>query len=356
MDPKKNNYPLIHYLIQGRSIENDNNYIEQSFIESNPLEARKRAFLYLEYYVQLLHHGKKIFFQEKNKIIDDTILLEDINNYDISFAENNFGLDGIAVYMVVNYRTKEQNKIVENNEERHLIYSIKNLSEKNVETIKHALIKEFEYYYKLKIVTTNHQDGLTLLNSPESNGIAGKTIYKIIKTPTNFYFKDFKTYESELFREDVAQDFKVIDLQKATFISNLDWHIVNIHIASFINTNGGKIYLGKVYKNQIINCIDEVSIAKCTQLLKKNILPNFPKQNCLISFQFVKINKVLVPVIEIRVSDGIFSFYNNLKKNNFYYRTKKGIQTINDTEKIAEYIIKNSDFRISDLNEILDFL
>lgn len=349
--------PLIHYVIQGRSIENDNNYIEHKFIDINPLEARIKAFSHLEYYVQLLHQGKKIFFKEKEKIINEEILLENINNYDISFAENNFGLNGIAIYMVVNRQRKILNKIFDFKEERHLIYSIQNLSEYNLENIKHALIQEFRYYNQLNISTSNNQDELTLINFPGSESIFdNNVIYKILKTPINFYFIALKTYQSHLFREQVERDFKVIDLRITTFISKLDWHIINLHIASFLNTDGGKIYLGKLVKNQIVNCIDTTSISICNQLLRKNILKNFPKHKHLLSFKFVKINKVLVPVIEVKFSHRMFSFYNNNESNNFYVRTKKGLEIINETEKIAEYVLKNGEYNLSDLTDILDKL
>jgi Putative DNA-binding domain len=340
-------YPEIYYVVQGRSLDDSNEYITHSFIEPNPLEARQRAFSYLEYYVQLLHQGKKIFFKEKDEIINDTVFLKNISSYDISFAENNIGLDGIAVYMVVNLGIIS--KKTENNVEKHLIYSIKNLNEENLENIKYNLIKEFIFYQKSNIDTVKEQVSIELKNEINS-------CYKILRTPTNFFFTALKTYESNSFNELIVKDFKVVDLLKTTFISKLDWHIINIHIASFLNTDGGRIYLGKFTKNKIINSFNESSIEKCTQLLKENIALHFPNHKNFLSFRFVKINNVLVPIIEICRLNRKFSFYNNQTNNNFYIRTKNGIKTMNETEKIVEYTFKNSVFRLSDLNEILDML
>ena len=183
-----------------------------------------------------------------------------------------------------------------------------------------------------------------------------EVIYKILKTPIDFYFIPLKTYQSYLFTEQVERDFKAIDLKTTTFISKLDWHTIRVHIASFFNTDGGRIYLGKFVKNQIINCVDTNNIAICNQLLNKNILKHFPKQKYFLTFRFVKINKVLVPIIEVKASFRMFSFYNIAENNNFYIRTKNGLQTIQETEKIAEYVMNNSEIRSSDLSELLDLL
>jgi hypothetical protein len=64
------------------------------------------------------------------------------------------------------------------------------------------------------------------------------------------------------------------------------------------------------------------------------------KNTAQLSFRFVKINNVLVPIIEVKGFNKIFCFYDNVPKNNFYFRNKKGLQTINETEKIAEYILR----------------
>ncbi len=328
----------IYYLVQGRSLDGTKNYIEHTFKDANPLEARKNAFSHLEYYLQLLHDGKKIFFKEKNAIVNKPVL-ENINKYDISFAENNLGLDGIAIYMVVNKKVND----------KLLIFSIKNLSHQNIETIKNNLIKELSFYHKLNIDTSKNQDSLMLVSN---NNITNN----ILKTPSNLFLEPLKTYESYSFTEKVAHDFKVIDLYKTTFISKLDWHIINKHIASFLNTEGGKIYLGKIHKYQIISCVDESNIEAYKQLLKKNISSNFPLLKHLLLFKYVKINKVLVPIIEIKVSNRKFSFYDIIKNNDFYIRTQNGIKTINDTQKIAQYVMDNSEFRLTDLNAILDLL
>lgn len=356
METNNDNYPAIYYVIQGRATENDNNYIEHSFMDINPLVARERAFSYLEYYVQLLHQGKKLFFREKESLVNKQIELDNIHNYNITFAENNFGLDGIAVYMVVNKPIKYM-EITDKKEERYLIYSIKNLTETNFETIKNGLIREYGYYRNSNIETKKFEDELIIMNDSKSNYYKNQNIvYTILKTPINFVFTASKINDSKFFLENVLHDFKVIDLQKTTFISKLNWHIIKMHIASFINTNGGRVYLGKFINKQIMNCIEETSLAKCNQILKSNIFPDFLKHKHFLSFRYVTINKVFVPIIEVKSSNRNLSFYNNNSNNSFYYRTKKGLEVMNDTQKIAEYVIKNSETSQFNLDEILDKL
>jgi hypothetical protein len=348
--------PAIYYVVQGRSTENDSNYIEHCFMELNPLEARKRAFSYLEYYVQLLQQGKKIFFKEKDKVVEDEIKLEYINNYSVSFAENNFGLDGIAIYMVVNEPIEYMGK-VDNVEDRFLIYSIQNLTEEKIENTKQSLIREYGYYIFSKIETFNYEDNLDIVSRKKTK-MLNETIYNytIIKTPFDFYFAKIKIDDSNLFCSKVAYDFKIINLINTTFISKLDWHTIRIHITSLINTDGGNVYLGKYVNGKIINCLHSKSITEITNLLKQNILPFFPKNKNFISFRFVKINKVLIPIIIIKRYYNNYSFYDNITNNNFYYRTKNGLSIMNETEKIAEYVLKNGEYKLSDLNDILEQL
>lgn len=356
MESKKLLRPSIYYVVQGRATDNDTDYIEHVFMDVNPLNARERAFSYLEYYVQLLNQGKKIFFKEKEKIVDVEIKLEYLNNYSVSFAENNFGLDGISIYMVVNEPIEYMDKM-DNAEDRFLIYAVQNLSETKIEFIKNSLVREYGYYRHSKINTSLIEDSISFITKPKFKLVyQSNIIYTILKTPFDFFFAKVKNDDMNLYNARVAQDFKVIDLQKTTFISNLDWHTIRVQITSFLNTDGGKVYLGKVVNNKIINCINETSITKCTNLLNKNILSHFPKHKHFLSFRFVKINKILVPIIEIKGSYRKFCFYDNDTNNNFYFRSNKGLEKMNETEKIAEYVVKNSEYRLSDLNDILDKL
>lgn len=356
METKTSSKPAIYYVVQGRAKDNDTNYIEQVFIEINPLNARERAFSYLEYYVQLLHQGKKIFFKEKEKEIGDEIKLECLNNYTVSFAENNFGLNGIAIYMVVNEPIQYMDKL-DQIEDRYLIYSIQNVTGNTIESIKHSLIREYGYYRNSKIDTSKMEDSVSLISKSKSKlSFQSNSVFTILKTPFDFFFARFKMNEIASYNERVAKDFEVVNLKKTTFISKLDWHTIRLHITSFLNTEGGKIYLGKVSNKQIINCLNEASVAKCSNLLKKNILTHFPKHKHLLSFRFVKINKVLVPIIEVEVPYRSFCFYDNATNNNFYFRTNKGFAKINETEKIAEYILKNNERSSLWISDMLDNL
>lgn len=277
MKPKTSETPAIYYVVQGRATENNTDYIEYAFMDINPLNARERAFSYLEYYVQLLHQGKKISFKDKPNVVDREIKLEYFNNNTVSFSENNFGSDGIAIYMVVKEPIEYMDK-TDNLEDRFLIYCVQDLSEIKIETIKKSLIREYGYYRYSKIDTSKIEISISFLKKAKSKmSYQTKLTYTTLKTPFNDFFSIVKSDNSDVFNAKVVQDFKVIDLKTTTFISKLDWHTIRVHVASFLNTDGGKVYLGKFINNQMINCIEETSISKCTALLKKNISPYFPK-------------------------------------------------------------------------------
>ena len=356
METKTTDKPAIYYVVQGRATENDSNYIEHCFMDLNPLEARKQAFSYLEYYVQLLQQGKKIFFKQKDKLVEEEIKLEYLNNYSVSFAENNFGIDGIAIYMVINQPIDYMNK-VDNKEDRYLIYSVQNLTATTIENIKHSLIREYGYYRHSRIDTKLFESEISFYKIPKPKfSYESNLCYTIIKTPFDFYFAKIKLDNSNLFCSEVTQDFKVIDLKRTTFISQLDWHKIRLHTARFLNTDGGKVYLGKFVNNNIISCLDSKNISECTQLLKKNILRFFPNHKYKITFRFVKINQVLVPIIVVKASYRKFCFYDIETNNEFYFRNNNGLQKMNQTEKIAEYVLKNGEYKLSDLNDILEQL
>lgn len=356
MHTNKSLKPSIYYVVQGRRTENDSDYIEHTFMNVNPLEARERAFAYLEYYIQLLQQGKKIVFKEKDKVVEEEIKLEYLNKYSVSFTENNFGIDGIAIYMVVNEPIEYMDK-QDNVEDRYLIYSVQNLTEEKIETLKNSLIREYGYYRNAKIDTSKEEDEVKLFSRKKSKlGFNSMLVFTIIKTPFDFYFAKIKIDDSNIFCSKVANDFKVINLKNTTFISKLDWHSVRVHVASLLNTNDGNVYLGKFVNGKIINCLQAKNITESTNLLKQNILPYFQKQKDYITFRFVKINKVIIPIIIIKQSYKNFSFYDNSTNNNFYFRNNNGLQKMNQTEKIAEYVMKNGDYKLSDLANILDQL
>lgn len=356
MHTNKSLKPSIYYVVQGRKTENDSDYIEHVFMNVNPLEARERAFSYLEYYIQLLQQGKKIFFKQKDEIVNDEIKLEYLNKYSVSFTENNFGIDGIAIYMVVNEPIDYMEKL-DNFEDRYLIYAVQNLTEEKINNIKHSLIREYGYYRHAKIDTSIDESEVNFISNNNSNNcFQSNIVYTTLKTPFDFYFAKIKIDDDNLFYKKVAYDFKVINLKTTTFISKLDWHTIRVHVASLINTKGGNVYLGKYVNGKIINCIQGKNISEATNLLKKNILPFFKSQKYYITFRFVKINQVLIPIIIVKQPYKNFSFYDNITNNNFYYRTKNGLNIISETSKIADYVINKSEYKLSDLNDILDQL
>jgi Putative DNA-binding domain len=356
MDTNKSLKPSIYYVVQGRRTENDSDYIEHTFMNVNPLEARERAFAYLEYYVQLLQQGKKIVFKQKDKVIEEEIKLEYFNKYSVSFTENNFGIDGIAIYMVVNEPIDYMDKL-DKAEDRYLIYAVQNLTEEKIENLKNSLIREYGYYRYSKIDISKEEEHVKMFTRKKNkSGYNSILAFTIIKTPFDFYFAKIKIDDSNLFCSKVANDFKVINLKNTTFISKLDWHSIRVHVASFLNTDGGKVYLGKFVNGKIINCLENKNITECTKLLKQNILKNFPKHNYKITFRFVKINQVLVPIIVVKASYRKFCFYDIETNNEFYFRNNNGLQKMNQTEKIAEYVLKNGEYKLSDLAAILDQL
>jgi hypothetical protein len=356
MNKKKLVKPAVYYVVQGRATNNDSDYIEHTFLNINPFEARERAFSYLEYYVQLLHQGKKIMFKENDELVNDEINLEYLNNYKVTFAEDNFGLDGIAIYMVVNDPIDYMNKLDKVND-RFLIYSVQNLNEEKIETLKHSLIREYGYYRNSKIDTSRFESEVSIISKCKPKiGKPTEHVYTILETPFNFFFAKIQVANSNQFCEKVLNDFKVIQLKNTTFISKLNWHTIRIHIASMLNTEGGNVYLGKYTNGKIINCLEERKIEETKNKLIINIIPFFKDHKDYISFKFVKINQVIIPIVVVQQPLKNFCFYDKENNNSFYYRNNKGLNKMTETAKIAEYVIQNGTFKTSDYDQFLNFL
>lgn len=95
--------PDFYYLVQGRDTTNSNNYIEQCFANINPFDARRRAFDYIEYLIQLLQKDNKLQFLDRNDVIQkNEVQLENINRFKVFYSENNVSQNGIALYLVLN--------------------------------------------------------------------------------------------------------------------------------------------------------------------------------------------------------------------------------------------------------------
>jgi hypothetical protein len=128
--------------------------------------------------------------------------------------------------MVVNKPIEFMDKL-DNVEDRYLIYSVQNLTEGKIETLKNSLIREYAYYKNAKIDTSKEEDEVKSFSRKKSKlGFNSMLVFKIIKTPFDFYFAKIKIDDSYLFCTKVANDFKVINLKNTTFVSKLDWHSV----------------------------------------------------------------------------------------------------------------------------------
>lgn len=349
------NHPAIYYVIQGRKLENDSTYIEHTFMDINPEIARQRAFDYLEYYVQLLQQGKQLFFRENEKLVKNEVSLNDIQNATVSFAENNVGIDGIAMYMVVKEPILYMN-ILDKKEDRFLIYAIKNLSESDIETTKKSLIREYGYYKYMQIDTSKTEDEVQLISKSQKKGFGQNLVYTTLQTPFEFRFADINTKSKQIFRNNINQELKNINLQKSAFITDLDYHNIRIQIASLFNSKGGNVFLCNFNKGIIQPFFDNKSIASITTLIKKEIFSYFPNHKYFLQIHFVRINNVLVPIIEVKIFYNKPCFYDNDIDNSFYYRTEKGLKIISKTEDIVSYITENIVNNKKALNDLLDSL
>lgn len=333
METKNSNYPSIHYVIQGKSSNQNGKIFDEKFVHINPLVARKMAFDFFEYNIQLLESKEQ---QENKNKINYEFIVDELNVFSVAKKDQNIENQGVCLYLVISNTIVLDNK-TELLEERFLIYAETFSTPENVIEMKKALLREYGLYKYLNIETSKFERtilsyfGQITRNFPDE--------ITILKTPFDFKTSDFETSKKNLFDRKITSVLNNVNHEKAAFISNLDWHNIRIQVSSFLNTGNGYIFLGNIKNtNTITSVFESKSSAEIRTILEINISKHFPNHHRFFSFEFATINKALIVIIVFKPNFLIPSFYDNETNNNFYFRDKNGINLMNKTARIVRYL------------------
>lgn len=350
METKISNHPSIYYVIQGKSINQKDSIFDEKFVHDNPLIARKMAFDYFEYNIQLVKEQQK---QEVDNKIRSHYILDDSNIFKVLQTEKDNENQGVGLYLVISNVTFFENRNIQS-EERFLLHVEHASSEEVVIEMKNALVREFGLYQYLNIDPGFNERVIKIHFKSEIDSLPDEKA--IIKTPFDFKTAYFNTSDSYHFNRTILFLLKTIHHRKTSFIDVIDWHNIRIQVSSFLNTASGYIFLGNIKNtNTITSVFEGKSLAEVTSILNENISKYFPKHARFFSFEFITINDALIVIIVFKTFVTP-CFYDNETNNNFYYRDKNGINVMNTTAMIVSYLNIQSARNNDSIQEIIEAL
>jgi Putative DNA-binding domain len=332
MDTTINNQPLIYYVIQGTSIKPNGSVFNEKFVHDNPLIARKKAFDFFEYNIQLVKLQQKEAVSFKIKA---NYILDDSNVFMVSKTKQNTENRGVGLYLVINNTTILNDKTVQT-EERFLLHVETTTTIEIIAEMKNALVREFGLYQYLNIETTFKERVIKICLNVEIEFLPDEK--EVLKTPFDFKTADFNTSAINLFNRKIIYVLKTVFHRNTSFINVLDWHNIRTHVSSFLNTGNGYIFLGNIKNTNTISSVFEgKSLSEIATILDENISNYFPMHQNYFSFEFITINNALIVVIMFKTFVTP-CFYDNETNNNFYYRDRNGINSMNKTSRIVSYL------------------
>jgi hypothetical protein len=351
MEIQKNNYPLIYYVIQGKSTTQENKFFNKEFLDLNPLIAREKAFDFFEYNVKLQKKIKIDASNEAELTIKSEFILNDSNKFIVSIKEQIPDENGVGLYLVVNNTIGFAHK-TEQSEERFLLHSENCFNYEMVLEIKKSLVREFGLYKYLDFRTTKYERIVNSQFDIKSQHTIGNIL--ILKTPFDFKSANFLEFNNNLYNRKILYFLNNISHQKSAFLNDLNWHNIRIQVSSFLNTGNGYIFLGNIKNfNKVTSVFNGKILEEINASLEENISKYFPDHLRVFSFEFITINNALIVIIVFKTYFFLPSFYNNEANNIFYYRDKNGINSMNQTSNIVYYL---SNQKIKYNQNIIDIL
>lgn len=250
--------PFVTYIVRTRLCENSNEIHETKFSDYNMLKARKKAFEFIENYIEIITNQGLITIDSNtiNKIainkINNSLSEPNDDNYNslkllnqeniVIIPNKNVFPKGITLSFKIN-------KSVQNSDEtEYEIFSLKNSSENKYEIQLKNLIKEYSIFNEFGYNLENHKVLIEKKNYKILN-LKNKKNY-IINTPFNW--KHFttqiflnKVYDKDFHAKNLYEH--LINHKKYNYVSFLEENCkqeIEENIYSMLHENGGVLFVG----------------------------------------------------------------------------------------------------------------
>jgi hypothetical protein len=343
--------------------------VNEKFENESPIESREQAFKFYQNHIDVLLQG--INKKYVSDIQTRTDLMSFINlgaSTKINLGEKEFEYidsygNGIGVYLVVDQPIEDEDNIGD----EYLIHGIGNISREDPQGLMDGLNHEYWYYEYYSYDTKDYKQTVDFyeydIEATESN--------EILQTPFDWTGYDIadesaieqpkeevivsKTYAELISGGETNQvEFKAAllyyhnDDELKRGYKKFVRHIVAKVICSFLNSNGGYLFIGVSDNKEIQGLKHDFSLARpegkdpkdyFSLEVDKLIRDYFKGVASNISGEFVTIDGIEIFVFTVFPCKNRPVFINGLNSKEFYVRLTTSCEPYTDIEDIATYCI-----------------
>lgn len=375
-----------HYIVKAKLIrfikQGEINFIEfnEKFESLAPIISREEAFKYYQNYIDVLLEGKgKEYYNDKDARKNLISFIDPGTTSKFTLGEHEFELsdsfgNGIGVYLVID--KPMQDKIIDDKRgDEYLIHGIGSIGRDNPQGIMDGLNHEYWYYeyYKYDMKTYKRRVNFYEYDIEEAE------INEILDTPFNwggydvpYYGEIVPTVEiviNELRNEPIKKSYQQLidggENNQVEFKPNLLFyhdkdkeksgyrmyvrHIIAKVICSFLNSNGGYLFIGVQDNKDIGGLEDDFSLARpegkdpkdyFTLEVDKVIRDYFKSFSSNISGEFTMIDGIEIYVFTVFPSKHRPVFIDGKFNKEFYVRLMGSSEPFIDIEDITSYCIE----------------
>lgn len=375
-----------HYIVKAKLIrfikDGEIDFIEfnEKFENSNPIIAREEAFKHYQNYIDVLLEGKgKEYYNDRQARKELTSFIDPGTMNKFTIGEQEFELsdsfgNGIGIYLVID--KPMQDKIIDDKVgDEYLIHGIVSIGRDDPQGLMDGLNHEYWYYehYGNDIKTYKRTVNFYEYDIEEAE------LNDILDTPFNWTGYDVPYYGERVYDEEIETDKPQSELIKKSYAQLIDGgennqvefksnllyyhdkdkeksgyrmyvrHIIAKVICSFLNSNGGCLFVGVQDNKEITGIADDFSLVRpegkdpkdyFTLEVDKIIRDYFKNFASNISGDFTVIDGKEIYVFTVFPSKHRPVFIKGQFAKEFYVRLMGSCEPFTDIEDITAYSIE----------------
>lgn len=346
----------------------------QPFENENPILAREQAFKIYQNHIDVLLQGKnKKYISDKQARADLISFIDTGTSTKIKIGEQDFEFsdshgNGIGVYLIID-QPMEDDIIDDNVGDEYLIHGIGNISREDPQGLMDGLNHEYWYYEHYGYDTKDYK---RIINFYEYD-IDEAELNEILETPYDWTGLDIR---EESIDEQPQEEIKItktyaeliqggesnqVELKPTLLYfydkegiksgyRNFVRHIIAKVICSFLNSNGGYLFVGVNDNKEIKGLQDDFSLAQpkgkdpkdyFSLQVDKLIREYFKGIASNISGEIMIVDGIEIFVFKVFPSKTKPIFIQGRNGKEFYVRLTTSCEPYTDIEEIATYCINH---------------
>lgn len=353
--------PAIHYVVKTGFNPKTQKFSETVFSDKEPFLARKKAFEFMNNYVEILQENRLMRRTSKMEQVPfgepDEYFYDQLENYNQRFPlfikPKDFP-DGISLYMEVNEPIDYMN-IQDKKGNRYLIYSVIRFNSEKIRQMIGGLKREYGYFQKFRFNDYNSSEVIDFRKFLSSENSMQNFSYTCLPTPMDWHFHYFLDEKEKI--DNLLTHITKGELKNNAFLTKISAKNIERELASLLNTaQGGRLFLGINQTRQAKPVFDQKSALDMIRVHKTLMESMFDNMAQLISVKMFRYQEeyVLVYTVDKNLTTPVYTERNGIKK--FYTRNKNGLRKIEDIEEIVNYCFMCFEKKIRGIQELLDIL